>query len=130
MERAEPWHALGAAFADQPADAVLHLARRLVGEGDREDLRGPGAAAREDVGDARRQHPRLAGAGAGEHQQRSVDMLDRLLLLGVEFFEPRLGPARRAHARRPRLGAAQAESAGSGRRAISVMWSIRSEMEQ
>ena len=46
VERAEPRHAFDRA-ADQLADALLHLARRLVGEGDGEDLRragrGPGS---------------------------------------------------------------------------------------
>ena len=37
VEGAEPGHALDHA-ADQLADALLHLARRLVGEGDGEDL--------------------------------------------------------------------------------------------
>ena len=44
VEGAEPGHALDDA-ADQPADPRLHLARRLVGEGDREDL-GSAAPAR------------------------------------------------------------------------------------
>ena len=65
--------------ADQRADALLHLARRLVGEGDGEDLAsGRARPVREDVGDARGQHARLAGAGAGQHQHRPVDRLDRL----------------------------------------------------
>ena len=41
VEGAEPRHALDGA-ADQVADALLHLARRLVGEGDGEDLAGEG----------------------------------------------------------------------------------------
>jgi hypothetical protein len=40
VEGAEPGHALDHA-ADEPADALLHLARGLVGEGDGEDLAGP-----------------------------------------------------------------------------------------
>ena len=81
------------------ADALLHLARRLVGEGDGEDFRRPGAAETEDVGDARGQHAGLAGAGAGEHQHRAVERLDRLALLGIEPGE--IGRARRrARARR------------------------------
>ena len=67
--------------ADQDADALAHLARRLVGEGDGEDLVRAGAAGREDVGDAGGQDARLAGAGAGEHQHRPVERLDRLPLL-------------------------------------------------
>ena len=52
VEGAEPGHALDIAFADQHADALLHLARGLVGEGDGEDLRRVGEAGGEDVGDA------------------------------------------------------------------------------
>ena len=50
----------------------------------------------QDVGDAGGQHARLAGAGAGQHQHRAVQRLDRLALLGVEAVEiGRAGPARR-----------------------------------
>ena len=64
MKGAEPRHALDR-LADHLADALLHLARRLVGEGDREDFRRPGAAKAENMRDARGQNARLAGAGAG-----------------------------------------------------------------
>ena len=96
-------------LADDLADAVLHLARRLVGEGDGEDLAGPGAAEAEDVGDAHGQHAGLAGAGAGQHQHRAVERLDRLALLRIEPGEigapppPRRGRARQC--RRPRAAA-------------------------
>ena len=93
VEGAEPGHALDDA-ADQLADAFLHLARRLVGEGHREDLRGKGAARRQNVGDAGGQHARLAGAGAGQHQHRAVQCFDRLALLGVHAAEIADGAAR------------------------------------
>ena len=96
MEGAEPRHALDH-LADHRADAALHLARRLVGEGDRQDLARPRAAGGEDVRDARGQHARLAGAGAGQHQHRPVQRLDRLPLLGIEVGE--IGRAARAAAR-------------------------------
>ena len=51
VERAEPGHALDRA-ADQHADALLHLARGLVGEGHGQDLARIGATGRENVGDA------------------------------------------------------------------------------
>ena len=86
MEGAEPRHALDR-LADQQADALLHLARRLVGEGDGEDLRGEGEAERQDVGDAGGQHARLAGAGAGQHQDGALGGLDGEALLGVQPFE-------------------------------------------
>ena len=87
VEGAEPRHALDIAFADQHADALLHLARGLVGEGDGEDLRGVGEAGGEDMGDAGGQDARLAGAGAGEHQNRPFGGLDGEALLGVQALQ-------------------------------------------
>ena len=86
VEGAEPRHAFDHA-ADQLADAGLHLARRLVGEGDGEDLRGPRPSQAQNMADAGGEHARLAGAGAGQHQERAVKRLDRLALLGVERVE-------------------------------------------
>ncbi len=83
VEGAEPGHALDH-VADDLADAVLHLARRLVGESDGEDLARPGAAGGENVGDAHGEDAGLAGAGAGQHQDRAVERLDRLPLLRIE----------------------------------------------
>jgi hypothetical protein len=80
----------------QLLDAMLHLARRLVGEGDGEDFARPGAAGGEDVGDARGELARLASAGAGEHQNRPIQALDRKPLFGIEAGEI-------ARARRRRL---------------------------
>ncbi len=39
------------------------------------------------MGDAGGEHPRLAGAGSGQHEQRPVKCLDRLALLGIERIE-------------------------------------------
>ena len=83
MEGAEPRHALDG-LAEHVAEAQFHFARRLVGEGDREDFVGPRPAHAEDVGDARGQHAGLAGAGARQHQDRSVQRFHRLTLLGIE----------------------------------------------
>ena len=100
VEGAEPRHALDD-VADDVADAALHLARRLVGEGDGEDFTGPGAAGRQDMGDAHGEHARLAGAGAGQHQHRAVERLDREPLLGIQPGEIGRAAARRdAGARR------------------------------
>jgi hypothetical protein len=52
---------------------------------------GQALAGGENMGDAGGQHAGLAGAGAREHQQRPVEGLDRLALLGVERGEPRGG---------------------------------------
>ena len=82
MERAEPRQAVGR--AGQQLDALAHLARRFVGEGDGEEFVRPCAAGGDEMGDAGRQHPRLADACAGEHQHRPVERLDRATLLGIE----------------------------------------------
>ena len=76
VEGAEPGHALDD-LADHLADALLHLARRLVGEGDGQDLARVGAAEVEDMGDAGGQNAGFAGSGAGQHQNRAVQGLDR-----------------------------------------------------
>ena len=88
VEGAEPRHAFDHVAYDL-ADAVLHLARRFVGEGDGENLAGPGAAGRQNVGDAHGQHAGLAGAGAGQHQHRAVERLDREPLFRIEPGEIR-----------------------------------------
>ena len=71
VKGAKPLHALDRA-ADEGADALLHLACRLVGEGHGENLRGPGAARGQDVGEPRRQHAGLTGARTRQHQHRAV----------------------------------------------------------
>ena len=42
----------------------------------------------DEVDDARREHPGLARAGAGEHEHGAVDVLHGLTLCGVQPFEP------------------------------------------
>ena len=86
MKRAKPRHSLND-LPDHHADAALHLARGLVGEGDGQHLVWPRAAERKNVGDTRGQHPRLAGPRTGQHQQRPVERLDRLALLRVQARE-------------------------------------------
>lgn len=54
-------HGVGAG-ADELLDALLHLARGLVGEGDREDLPGVRPALGQQVGDAVGENAGLAGA--------------------------------------------------------------------
>ena len=84
VERAEPRHAFDGA-AHEMADALLHLARRLVGEGDGQNLGAPRTARAHDVGDAGGEHAGLAGAGPRQHEHRSVDRLDGGALLWVEI---------------------------------------------
>jgi hypothetical protein len=100
VEGAEPGHALDRA-ADENADALLHLARRLVGEGHRQDLRGIGEAEIENMGDAGGQNPGLAGARAGQNQNRALDGFDRIGLLGIEAREIDAAAAARRCGLRP-----------------------------
>ena len=102
VEGAEPGHALDD-LPDHLADAVLHLARRLVGEGHGEDIARPRPAEVQNVRDAGGQDPGFAGAGAGQHQHGAVQGLHRLALLRVEIGE--IG--RRARAKGPRGNAAR-----------------------
>ena len=53
----------------------------------REDLVRPRAPRGDEMGDARGQHPRLADAGAGQHQHRPIQRLDRAALLRIEAGE-------------------------------------------
>ena len=85
VERAEP-EPLGGPPEDG-RDPFAHLAGRLVGERDGKHLPGAGAPGHQDVGEAGGQHARLAGSGAGQHQQRTVHGLHRLALLGVQAGE-------------------------------------------
>ncbi len=57
VEGAEPRHAFDR-LAEHLAEAQLHLARGLVGEGHRQDFLRARAALAQDMGDARGQHPR------------------------------------------------------------------------
>ena len=86
VEGAEPGHAL-APRPHERADALLHLAGGLVGEGDRQQLLRPRPARRDDMGDAGGQHTRLARARTRQHQHRAIHGLHRLTLFRVEPFE-------------------------------------------
>jgi hypothetical protein len=68
VEGADP--RLGVAVRDQLVDALRHLARRLVGEGEGEDLLGTRLLAGDEVGDAAGEDGGLAGARAGHDEQR------------------------------------------------------------
>ena len=86
VESSKPRHALDHA-ADQLADPRLHLPRSLVGEGHGEDLGRPRPALAQNMGNPRREHPRLAGPRAGKHEEWPVKRLNRLALLLVESIE-------------------------------------------
>ena len=77
---------LGVLGADQRPHPVAHLGRRLVGEGHGEDVVGRHALL-DHIGDAVHDHPGLAAAGAGQHQERTFERLDRVALRGVELGE-------------------------------------------
>jgi hypothetical protein len=78
----------GAAL-DQPPDAFLHLARGLVGEGQRADGARRQPALADQVGDLAGDDAGLAGAGAGNDQQRAADVAHGLALAWVQSFHPR-----------------------------------------
>ena len=73
------------------ARALAHLGRRLVREGDRQDLPSPRAARGQQVGDAMREHAGLTGARARQDQQRRTRVGDGLTLAVVEAARQRLG---------------------------------------
>ena len=69
---------------DQLADPLAHLPGCLVGKRHRGDIASADAAVLDQVGDLAGDHTGLAGAGAGQHQQRAVDIRHRLGLPGIE----------------------------------------------
>ena len=69
-----------------PSRSFISRAALLVKVTDRISC-GPRAALAQDVGDPRGQHAGLAGAGAGQHQNRAVQRLDRIALFGIEAVE-------------------------------------------
>ncbi len=85
----------GRFVVEEACDALTHLPRRLVGEGDRKDPLRPDTVCRDEVRDARRQHPRLARPGPRHHQDRAGMVLDGDPLCRIESAE-RVGGA--AHA--------------------------------
>ena len=89
-ENAMPRRVEGAAVdpagfaAEEPAHPVEHLASRLIGEGQQQNLSGWDAILDEPAG-AVDQGSGLAGSGAGEDQHGSAGMHDRGMLLLVEI---------------------------------------------
>ncbi len=89
VERAHP-HRPGDR-PDQVGDAVTHLFGGLVGERDRQDRRRWNAFV-DEMGDAVGEHPGLARAGTGHHQQRATTVHDRIELIGIEQVEIERAP--------------------------------------
>ena len=84
-ERVKRRHPHAAAVrAQQRLDALAHFLRGLVREGHRENLVGLRVAVADEVRDSAGDDAGLAGPGAGEDQQRPLDVKDRGALFGVE----------------------------------------------
>ena len=120
VERAEPAQAF-ARLAEQGEGALAHFAGRLVGEGHRQGLRGPGEPGRHDMGKTRRQYPRLAGARARQHQQRAIGLQHGFALLGVEPLQvTRAFGRHRGRPRRRHLAYGQSIRIGTHRERIAA----------
>ncbi len=119
MEGAQPAQALGRR-PDDVGDARAHLPRGLVGEGDGQELPGPSLAGGQDVGQAGGEDPGLAGAGAGQDQNRALGGFDRRALLRIEPLQI----VRRAGGR---VDAGQIGNAGRGKIGHEAAFGIRSE---
>ena len=68
----------------QLRDPLPHLARGLVRERHRENVRRIHAVVLDQSSDARREHPRLPRAGAGEHENRTFEVEHGLALRGIQ----------------------------------------------
>ena len=73
-------------FPSRAVGPLLHLAGRLVGERDGQDAVG-GRAMADQLGDAVGDHAGLAGAGAGQDQQRAGEGLDGVVLGGIQVHD-------------------------------------------
>ena len=87
VKRAHP-HALRL-VAELARYPFAHFASGLVGERHRENAVRLNATLENEAGDARGEHTRLARAGAGEHEQRTIAVLDRLALCRIQPGEQR-----------------------------------------
>src|SRR5690606_24090696 len=85
VERADPDP--GGLGAEQPPYPLAHFAGRLVGERDGQERGGIHAVLQDQVGDADREHARLARARPREDEQRPVHVLDRFPLLWIEIVQ-------------------------------------------
>ena len=86
VKGAEPGHPFERS-AGQCGDSLAHLARRLVGEGDGEDLARPCPAGGNEMREPGRQRRRLAGAGAGKHQDWAFGGQNSLALRRVQALQ-------------------------------------------
>ena len=77
----------GVAVPDQRADALPHLARRLIGEGDAENVSGQDAELIYKIGKAAGERAGLARAGARNHTDKALGRRDRLALRRVQSVQ-------------------------------------------
>jgi 23S rRNA (uridine2552-2'-O)-methyltransferase len=82
VERARPY--IPRHLADLGLATLDQLARRLVGEGDCEDLVRRGETFLEKASDAMHEHSRLSAAGTGEDQQSAVAVFHGFTLRRIE----------------------------------------------
>ena len=75
-----------AVAGNQGLDALPHFARRLVGEGDRQNVAGPDALLQQP-GDSASDDARLAAAGRRQNKQRAFHVRHRFLLGGGQIRE-------------------------------------------
>ncbi len=85
VERRHP--RVAGARAHQRNHPLAHLGGGLVGEGDGQNLTGADVARGQKVCDAPGQHGRLAGARAGDDEQRRALVQHRLTLLRVQAIQ-------------------------------------------
>lgn len=109
----------GASFEPrhQVGDAARHHVRRRVGKRQGEDAKALIAGRIEQAGGAARKHARLAGARAGEHEQRAAVPFHGLALDVGQLGERR--SQGRAHHPRLRRSSIASRNAGSARSAKS-----------
>ena len=108
VEGEDPDRARGA--AEHRLEALAHLPRGLVREGDRENLVRLHLHVDDQVSDAIREDTRLPRARSGDDEQRSLGVQDRLALGLVEVCEGALG----GRDRDPSMLAVAAEPARGG----------------
>ncbi len=77
-------------MAENPVDALRHLAGGLVGEGDGENGVGRDALFLNEPGDSAGDDAGLARAGAGKDEQRALGGFNSSALFGIQIGEERL----------------------------------------
>ena len=102
VERADP--RVVVPVRHEAIDALDHLRRGAVGEGERQDLRGLRQLLGDEPGDAAGDDGRLARAGTGHDEERPGVVRDRLALAGGEVGEERRLDAEVRPARSGRCG--------------------------